>query len=70
MVTVKLQKKNDDWIIVVPNDEVERLGLDEGQSLNLQIAPTMDDAERKKRIKEIMDVAVVEYREALEYLAK
>lgn len=70
MVTVKLQKRNNDWIVVLPNDEVERLGLSDGQSIDVRIDPTMDDAERRRRIDAIMDDVVVEYREAFEYLAR
>lgn len=70
MVQAKLQKQNNDWVIVLPEKEIERLGLDDGQNVNVQITPTDFSVERRQRIDAIMDDVVVEYREAFEYLAK
>lgn len=70
MVTATLHKKGKDWVIVVPDEEIERLGLGDGQQVNVALAPTLDDAQRRRRIDAIMDDVVVEYREAFEYLAR
>ncbi|HWV24377.1 MAG TPA: hypothetical protein VNZ58_09300 [Thermomicrobiales bacterium] len=70
MVTVKLQRKDDQWVVILPNDEIDRLGLNDGQSVEVQINPALEASERLRRIDAIMDDVVVEYREAFEYLAR
>lgn len=70
MVTAKLQKRDNDWIVTLPEQEIKRLGLGDGQEISVQIAPVDDDSQRRQRIDEIMDDVVVEYREAFEYLAR
>lgn len=70
MVTGILRKNGDHWVIDLPTEEVERLGLDEGQQVEVSLSPAMSDSERRQRIDAIMDDVVVEYREAFEYLAR
>lgn len=70
MVTVTLHKQGNQWVVVLPDEEIERLGLDDGQRVAIALSPAPDDDERKRRINEIMDDVVVEYREAFEYLAQ
>lgn len=70
MVTVKLQKKNDAWIIVVPNDEVERLGLDEGQEVQLSIQSATPGELSDETFDEMVDRLIAENRDALDYLAQ
>lgn len=70
MVEVTLRRMEDDWVIVLPEIEIERLGLNDGQHVNVEITSTNTSAERRQHIDAIMDDVVVEYREAFEYLAK
>jgi antitoxin component of MazEF toxin-antitoxin module len=70
MVTVTLHKQGNQWVVVLPDEEIVRLGLDEGQRVAIALSPAVDDDERQRRINEIMDDVVVEYREAFEYLAR
>jgi antitoxin component of MazEF toxin-antitoxin module len=70
MVTVTLHKEGDRWIVELPNYEIERLGLDEGQRVELDVRLPLSDSDRRQLIDRIMDHVVVEYREAFEYLAR
>lgn len=70
MVTGTLRKDGEHWVVDLPKEEIERLGLGEGQRVEVSVSPMMSDAERRQRIDAIMDDVVVEYREAFEYLAR
>ena len=39
MVTGKLRKSGNSFIVTVPRDEVERLGLEEGQLVTVEVHP-------------------------------
>jgi antitoxin component of MazEF toxin-antitoxin module len=39
MIRQKLRKVGNSYVITIPKDEVERLGLEEGQLLEVQITP-------------------------------
>lgn len=70
MAPITLHKEGDSWILEVPEDQIDRLGLDDGQKLQIAVRSASPDAERRQRIDAIMDEVVVEYREAFEYLAR
>ena len=70
MAHITLHKEGDIWILEVPEDQIGRLGLDDGQQLQIAVRSATPDAERQQRIDAIMDEVVVEYREAFEYLAQ
>ncbi len=55
MITGKLRKSGNSFIVTVPRDEVERLGLVEGQMLAVEVHPL-----------EVRPVLMPELREAFE----
>ena len=69
MANIALHKEGDTWILEVPEDQIDQLGLDDGQQLQIAVRSAPSDAERRQRIDAIMDEVIVEYREAFEYLA-
>ena len=62
--TAKLQRSGTDFIIVVPNEEVDRLGLNAGQDVTLTIRPTLS-----ADLEEAFDIEQERGRDALRYLA-
>lgn len=70
MTNITLHKEGDHWVLMVPEDDSERLGLDYGEELRITVRRPSSESERRQRIDEIMDDVVVEYREAFEYLAR
>jgi antitoxin component of MazEF toxin-antitoxin module len=70
MVRTVVHKEGSRYVLEVPANEVARFGLVDGQEVDVTFAPVISDDERRKRIDEIMDKVVVEYREAFEYLAR
>jgi hypothetical protein len=56
---------------VVPEEEITRLGLGEGQSVNVDLTPTLDDTEAlDPNLKAIATRIIREHREALDYLSQ
>ena len=39
MITAKLRKSGNSFIVTVPREEVERLGLQEGQMVSVEVHP-------------------------------
>lgn len=70
MANITLHREGDRWVLVVPEDERDRLGLDYEEDLRITVRRPSSDSERRQRIDAIMDDVVVEYREAFEYLAQ
>ena len=55
MVTAKLRRSGNSFIVTVPREEIERLGLREGQLLTLEVHPV-----------EVRPVLTADLREAFE----
>jgi hypothetical protein len=70
MATITLHKEGDRWVLTVPQDESTKLGLIDGEELNIKVRRASSDSGRHQQIDAIMDEVVVEYREAFEYLAQ
>jgi antitoxin component of MazEF toxin-antitoxin module len=70
MITSTIRKINDQYVVAIPEEEIDRLDLAEGQQVEFELARVQTAEERRKAIDKIMDEVVVEYREAFEYLAR
>ena len=70
MSNITLHKEGDHWILEVPQDQFNRLGLNDGQQLEIAVRSASSESERRNRIDAIMDEVIVEYREAFEYLGR
>lgn len=70
MVSGTLHKEGDRWIVVLPDDEINELGLREGQELELSLSKPKRDDGLDPEIETIARRIIRDHREALDYLAK
>ncbi len=70
MITGTLHKEGDRWIVVLPDDEINELGLQEGQELELILPRPKRDYGLDPEIETIARQIIKDHREALDYLAK
>ena len=69
MVTGKLRRSGNSFIVTVPRDEVERLGLTEGQLVTLEVRPAEVRPVLAADLREAFEVEFERGRDALRYLA-
>jgi hypothetical protein len=70
MFTGVLRKEGDDYVVTVPNDEVERRGWKEGQLLAVQFSEVEPRAMLSPELDAIVDDLLDEHEDALRYLAE
>lgn len=70
MFTAVLRKEGDDYVVTVPNDEVERRGWQEGQRLAVQFSEVEPRPVLSPELDAIVDDLLDEHEDALRYLAE
>ena len=69
MVIAKLRKSGNSYIVTVPREEMERLGLQEGQMVAVEVHPVDMKRRLPKDLQQAFDVEFERGAEALRYLA-
>jgi antitoxin component of MazEF toxin-antitoxin module len=69
MVTGKLRRSGNSFIVTVPRDEIERLGLHEGQLVTLEVRPAEVRPLLAADLRDAFEVEFERGRDALRYLA-
>jgi antitoxin component of MazEF toxin-antitoxin module len=70
MVTGKLRRSGNSFIVTVPREEIERLGLKEGQLVTLEVRPAEVRPVLAADLREAFEIEFERGREALRYLAE
>lgn len=70
MVTGKLRRSGNSFIVTVPRDEIERMGLAEGQLVSIEVRPVEVRPVLAADLREAFEIEFERGREALEYLAR
>ncbi len=70
MVTGKLRRSGNSFIVTVPRDEIERLGLEEGQIVTVEVRPAEVRPVLAADLREAFDLEFRRGEEALRYLAE
>ena len=70
MVIGKLRKSGNSFIVTVPRDEVERLGLEEGQMVSVEVRPAEVRPVLAADLREAFDIEFHQGQAALRYLAE
>ncbi len=70
MITGKLRKSGNSFIVTVPRDEVERLGLEEGQMVSVEVRPAEVRPVLAADLREAFEMELERGQEALRYLAE
>lgn len=70
MFTAKLRRSGNSFIVTVPRDEIERMGLEEGQLVMLEVRPAEVRPVLAADLREAFDIEFERGREALDYLAR
>jgi antitoxin component of MazEF toxin-antitoxin module len=70
VVTAKLRRSGNSFIVTVPRDEVERLGLSEGDMVSIEVRRAEIRPVLAADLREAFDHELREGREALRYLAE
>ena len=70
MVTGKLRKSGNSFIVTVPRDEVERLGLKEGQVVTVEVRPAEVRPVLAPDLREAYEIEFRRGQAALRYLAE
>ncbi|MGH2562826.1 MAG: AbrB/MazE/SpoVT family DNA-binding domain-containing protein [Thermomicrobiales bacterium] len=68
MATQQLRRSGNSLVVTVPKEEVERLGLEEGQYVDLQLTPLELRPKLPKDLQEGLDRLWPRLEPALEYL--
>ena len=70
MVTGKLRRSGNSFIVTIPREEIERLGLQEGQLVTLEVRPAEVRPVLAADLREAFEIEFQRGREALRYLAE
>ena len=70
MVTGKLRRSGNSFIVTVPREEVERLGLVEGQIVAVEVRPAEIRPLLTPELREAFDIEFRRGQEGLRYLAE
>ena len=70
MVTGKLRRSGNSFVVTVPREEVERLGLVEGQIVAVEVRPAEIRPVLTPELREAFDVEFRRGQEGLRYLAE
>lgn len=69
MITGKLQKQGENYIVTLPQEEVERLGLADGQEVVLEVQALDDEPSLVADLRHAFDTEFHRGKEGLRYLA-
>lgn len=69
MIIGKLRKSGNSFIVTVPRDEVERLGLEEGQLVSVDVRPMEVRPALSPELREWLDEVLPHHAAALRSLA-
>ena len=69
MVTGKLRRSGNSFIVTVPREEIERLGLKEGQLVTLEVRPAEMRPVLAADLRDAFEIELERGRDALRYLA-
>ena len=69
MIVQELRKEGNEFVVTVPNEEVERRGWQEGQLLSLQLNALEVRPVLAPELREVVDTLIDEHEDALRYLA-
>ncbi|MGH2587769.1 MAG: AbrB/MazE/SpoVT family DNA-binding domain-containing protein [Dehalococcoidia bacterium] len=70
MIAAKLRKSGNSFIVTVPRDEIERLGLKEGQFVTVEVRPAELRPVLAADLREAFEIEFERGKEALRYLAE
>jgi antitoxin component of MazEF toxin-antitoxin module len=70
MVTGKLRKTGNSFVVTVPREEIERLGLVEGQLVSVEVRSLEVRPKLAPDLREAFEIELREGQEALRYLAQ
>ncbi len=70
MVTGKLRRSGSNFIVTIPREEVERLGLAEGQLVTVEMRPADVQPVLAADLREAFEMELERGQEALRYLAE
>jgi antitoxin component of MazEF toxin-antitoxin module len=70
MISGKLRKSGNSFIVTIPRDEVERLGLTEGQMVSVEVRPAEVRPVLAADLREAFDIEFRQGRAGLRYLAE
>ena len=70
MITRPLQRVGDHFVVTIPEDEIERRGLQEGQIVGIQFTPDDDGRKMSPELRRIMDEFWAEHGEDFDAMFK
>ncbi|MGE0538995.1 MAG: AbrB/MazE/SpoVT family DNA-binding domain-containing protein [Dehalococcoidia bacterium] len=70
MISAKLRRSGNSFIVTVPREEIERLGLEEGQLVSIEVRPVEIRPVLAADLREAFEIEFERGREALRYLAE
>jgi antitoxin component of MazEF toxin-antitoxin module len=70
MISAKLRRSGNSFIVTVPREEVERLGLEEGQLVTIEVRPAEVRPVLAADLREAFEIEFERGQEALRYLAE
>lgn len=70
MFTGKLHRSGDSFIVTIPREEIERLGLTEGQLVALDVRPAEVPPALAADLRDALQIELDRGQEALRYLAE
>jgi antitoxin component of MazEF toxin-antitoxin module len=70
MITAKLRKVGNSYVVTVPRNEIERLGLREGQLVALEVRAVEVRPVLAADLREAFDIEFRQGQDALRYLAE
>ncbi len=70
MVTGRLRKSEDGFVVALPREEVERLGLVDGQTVTVEVRPVGTEEVLAADLRDAFEVEFREGQAGLRYLAE
>jgi antitoxin component of MazEF toxin-antitoxin module len=70
MISAKLRRSGNSFIVTVPREEIERLGLEEGQLVTIEVRPAEVRPVLAADLREAFEIEFERGREALRHLAE
>ena len=70
MVTGKLRKSEEGFVVTLPREEVERLGLVDGQMVTIEVRPAETEQALATDLRDAFELEVREGRAGLRHLAE
>jgi antitoxin component of MazEF toxin-antitoxin module len=70
MVTAKLRRVGNSFVVTVPREEIERKQLQEGQLVSIEVNPVEVRPALSPDLRETFETELAQSREALDFLAR